>query len=310
MSSYAKGTRKPKSGQLIRDISIGGYKIGAGTAITILLAALYVLFLAGIKLEDSSDAATLSIFSLVIFILLDYAVRAGRLPGLKPFIGLIDAFLALSALASVWEIVVYLGLINLSGISGPVKPVLMTISAAVISLVLIYGVLYFGKDKLMDSKLKEIYVNGIGVRSMALGAAGLVICLILGIGIVYVLFGGSTKVTGSVLSLVLLALIFAILAAAYEELWFRGLLLSRIMPLTGKANANILQAVVFGFFEAFAVFTLTGQPLYLPIFLVIGGLLGYYWGKMTLDDKSLLAPILLHVGFYLLIGLPILASMV
>ena len=309
MSSYAKGTRKPKRGQMIKEIKIGGFKVMPGTAITALLAALYVLFLAGIKLESGSDAVTLSIFSLVIFILLDYAVRAGRLPGLKPFVVLIDAFLALMALASVWEIFVFLGVINLSGLSGPIKPVLIAIASAALSLVLIYGVLYYTRGKLMDSKLDDIYARIGDKKGIAIGLAGLIICLILGTGIVYVLYGGSTKITGSLLSLLAFALVFAILSAAYEELWFRGLLLSRMIELAGEASANLIQAVVFGVFEALAVYTITSQPLYLPVFLVVGGILGYYWGKMTLEDKSLLSPALLHAGLYVLIGLPIMASM-
>jgi uncharacterized protein len=309
MSSYAKGTRKPKSGLMMRELRIGGRRIAPGTAISALLAALYVLLLAGIKVEGGSDSAILAIFSLVIFIALNYAVRAGKLPGLKPFGTLIDAFLALMALAAVWEICVYSGLINIMGISGPFKPVLVAIASAVLSIILIDGVFYYNEDKLTDSKLKNIFVRRGSPLGTAIGVAGFAIGLILGIIALYLLFGGSATVMGLAPNLIVFAIIFAVLSAAYEELWFRGLLLSRMAALAGEENANLIQAATFGAFEALAVYTITAQPLYIPVFLVVGGVLGYYWGKMTLEDKSLLSPALLHAGFYALIGLPIMAGM-
>ena len=309
MSSYAKGTRKPKSGLMIRDLRIGGRRVAPGTAITVLLAALYVLMLAGIKAEGGSDSAVLAIFSLVIFIALNYAVRAGKLPGLKPFGALIDAFLALMALAAIWEICVYSGIINTAGISGPFEPVLVAVASAVLSLILIDGVFYYNEDKLANGKLRSIFVRQGSPRGMAIGVAGLVAGLMLGVVALYLLFGGSATVMGTVPTLIIFAIVFAVLSAAYEELWFRGLLLSRMAALAGEENANLIQAAIFGVFEALAVYAITAQTLYVPVFLVVGGVLGYYWGKMTLDDKSLLGPALLHAGFYLLIGLPIMASM-
>jgi uncharacterized protein len=309
MSSYAKGARKPKSGLMIRELRIGGLRVAPGAAISALLAALYVLLLAGIKLEGGSDSAVLAIFSLVIFIALNYAVRAGKLPGLKPFGALIDAFLALMALAAVWEICFYFGIINIAGISGPFEPVLAAIAYAVLSLILIDGVFYYNEDKLADGKLRSIFVRPGSPRGMAIGVAGFAAGLILGIVALYLLFGGSTTVMGPVATIIVFAIIFAVLSAAFEELWFRGLLLSRMAALAGEENANLIQAAIFGVFEALAVYAITAQPLYIPVFLVVGGVLGYYWGRMTLEDKSLLSPALLHAGFYLLIGLPIMASM-
>ena len=52
-------------------------------------------------------------------------------------------------------------------------------------------------------------------------------------------------------------LVFGLLCGAYEELWFRGLLLSKIVPILGESSGNIFQAVVFGVFEAMIFAALT-----------------------------------------------------
>src|SRR5208337_4362239 len=116
MSSYAKGTRKPKGGYRLGDITIGGHTIKPEVAVTVLLSALYVLFLLGSTLENGSDALVLAVFSFVSFVAFAYLVRSGSLVGLRPFTTLIDVFLALSALALIRCLAIYWNVIDLSGL--------------------------------------------------------------------------------------------------------------------------------------------------------------------------------------------------
>jgi membrane protease YdiL (CAAX protease family) len=299
MSGYRKGTRKPKSGISIGDISIGGIKIPPALAISVLMAALYSVFLIGSRLEKGLDLLILSAFSVLAFAMFSYLVRSGSLAGLRPFNRLLDAFMALSALTLLWDLLVYFQVIDTG--SGPQKAVIMSLAYAVFSLALLGLVLYFEKGRLRD-----IFVKA---GSWAAGAGGFVLCVALGIGILYFLFGGSSMSTDKLAGLIGLVLIFSVLSAAYEEIWFRGLMLSRLMPLVGDKSALIIQAAVFGIFEAAFFYTINPQPLYLPVVFIVGTVLGYYWGLMTMKDESLMGAALFHAGFYVLIGLPMLAAL-
>ncbi len=103
MGSYVKGTRKPKGGFRLGDIHVGGYVIKPELAVTVLLAALYLLFLSGSTLESGSDALVLALFSFIVFGAFAYMVRTASLVGLRPFAKLMDAFLALSMLTLLIE---------------------------------------------------------------------------------------------------------------------------------------------------------------------------------------------------------------
>ena len=46
----------------------------------------------------------------------------------------------------------------------------------------------------------------------------------------------------------------------------------------------------------------------LVFFILIGAMVGYYWGRGTMKTGSLLSSILLHAGLYILILLPLIAS--
>jgi membrane protease YdiL (CAAX protease family) len=297
MSSYIKGTRKPKSGYRLGDITIAGHKIKPELAVTVLLSALYILFLLGSTLESGTDALVLAVFSFIIFVAFAYLVRSGGLVGLRPFMLLIDAFLALSALTLIRCLAIYFIIIDLSGLHGPALIVAVN---AIISIVLIGCLLYFEKGK-----LKEMYV-GLGSKgSMAIGAAVFAVCIVVGIAGLYFL---TTVDTNKLLLILATALTFSIIGAAYEELWFRGLLLSRLIPLIGENKANISQALVFGVFEAVTVYAVTTQYIYLPVAFIVGSVLGYYWGKITTSENSIVSAALFHAGFYMLISIPILVN--
>jgi uncharacterized protein len=299
MSGYRKGTRKPKIGIDIKDIDIGGIKIPPALAISTLMSALYAVFLIGSRLEKGLDLLILSAFSVLAFAMFSYLVRSGSLAGLRPFHRLLDAFMALSALTLLWDLLAYLKIFE-TGIGLP-KAVIMSIAYSVFSIALIGLVLYFEKSRLKDISVKA--------GSWAAGAGGFVLCIILGAGILYFLFGGSSMGMDRLGSLIGLVLIFSILSAAYEEVWFRGLLMSRLIPLVGDKSALALQAALFGIFEAAFIYAINPQPIYLPAVFIVGTVLGYYWGRMTIKDGSIIGAALFHAGFYVLIGLPMLAAL-
>lgn len=301
MSGYRKGTRKPKS-LTLRDINIGGLKIPPALAVSALLAALYALFLFGSQFGTGSDSLLLSAFSVLSFAAFAYLARTGSLAGLRPFAGLIDAFLALSALTFIWDIATFFNVT--ASLTGLMKPVSMSIAFAALTILLIGLLLFYEKGKLED-----IFVKAGSSMSMLSGIAGLIICVLLSIVGLYFLFGGSSMGLDNVAYLSGLILLFSVLAAAYEEVWFRGLLLSRMLPLVGERTANVIQSLAFGVFEAFAIYAISPQLIYLPAVFIIGSILGYYWGRMTIKDDSIVGAALFHAGFYALIGLPLFAGM-
>ena len=99
------------------------------------------------------------------------------------------------------------------------------------------------------------------------------------------------------------------LAGIAGEVWFRGLLLARIVPILGESRGNIYQAAVFGAFETVIFYMITGQAAYIPVIFIIGAFTGFYWGRATLKADSLAAPIFLHAGLYILLLLPILTGL-
>lgn len=302
MDGYRKGTRKPKGIIGLREITILGVKIPPALAVASLLAALYVVFLFGSGRETGPDTLALSAFSTLSFAAFAYLAGRGSLAGLRPFVRLIDVFLVLSTLTFVWDLAIFFNAIDLNGYGRPMKPLLLSMAYAALTVVLIGFLLYHEK-----AGLKDAYARAGSAAEIARGATGGVAGLLLGLVAVYVLSGGSTpnvdmSLAGSVVA-------FSVISAAYVELLFRGLLLSRLVPLVGERSAVILQAVVFGVFEA-AMLSAIGLPaIYAPVVFVAGSGLGYYWGRLTVKGGSILGPALFHAGVYAFIGLPLVAGM-
>lgn len=301
MSGYRKGTRKEKVPR-IREFEVGGYKVPPALLISSLLATLYVLFLVGSQLEKGQDAIILSAFAVLSFAVFAYLSRSGSVAGLKNFIYLIDAFLALSLLTFIIDAAIYFGL--LPAMSGLMQPAMMSFIFAVLSVLVIWLLLYFEKGDPEDD-----FIRDSSRPSMLYGAVAFVLCIIVGLGVLYFALGGSSMSLNSLGYVSWMTIIFSLLCGISEEAWFRGLILSRMEPLTGENRANILQALTFGVFEAFAVYAISPQLIYLPVIFVAGSILGYYFGRLTLKEESIVPAALYHAGFYVLIGLPLFAGM-
>jgi membrane protease YdiL (CAAX protease family) len=302
MNSYRKGTRKPRGGLSLGEINVGGLKVSLALAISLLLGVLYSVFLLGSGLETGLDAFVLSVFSVLSFAALGYLARSGRLPGLRPFVLLVDAFLALSTLTCLWELAAFMGMT--AGLSGLLRPAGMSIIFFLLSVIAVYALLIYE-----NGRRKDIFL-AIGNKSyLVSGILGLIICIAVSVAALYFLFDGAAMGVEKMTYIIGAAVIFSFLGAAYEETWFRGLLLSRLLSLIGEKSAIILQAAIFGIFEATTVYYISSQIIYVPMLFIIGSILGYYWAQMTIKDKSIIGAALIHAGFYMLIGMPMLAGM-
>lgn len=303
MSGYAKGMRKPKSGG-IRNITIGGYSIRPELAIVALLSALYVLFLAGGRLEGGLDSLILCIFAFIAFALFAYIVRTPGFCRLKPFMLLIDAFLVLSALTLIGALAVYLNLFGAAVNKGISWLAFTQMINAVLTAIALFVVLYVEKGDMED-----IFLKGCPLKSATIGLAILIVCALLAVGIAYLFLGGAVAKSGGLFLAALNIILFGLMGGIYEEALFRGLLLSRLQQVIGDSYSLPAQAIIFAFFEAVAVYAFVPNLLVLLAMFVVGAILGYYWGRITIENESILVPQLTHAGLYMLIALLVLASM-
>ncbi|BAI60661.1 hypothetical protein MCP_0589 [Methanocella paludicola SANAE] len=295
MSDMKKGARKPK------DSPEAGRQIKPELVTSALIAALYALFLIETIWEGSLAALAFSVLLFAIMVLMSYFVDRGKLHKKELFKSLIYVFAGLSALSMIVELLRYL---NVPGMAGVYWAAVLGIASAIASVAIIAGLIYLEKDE-----LKRLYV-GLGDKKAAgLGVIGLVLCVAAALVGAYFMFGGNAIGQEKFIQIAASAIVFGILAGIVEELWFRGLLLSRILPLLGESQGNIYQAAVFGVFEAVIFYTITGLIAYLPVIFIIGAFTGFYWGRATLKAGSMAAPVLLHVGLYILLLLPIMTGL-
>jgi hypothetical protein len=302
MSAYAKGTRKPKP-SVVRNIKIGGLEIPFSAAIIALLAALYLVLLAGSRMEAGADALMLEVASFVIFALFAYSVRKGILR-LKPFIKIIDIFLGLSLIPIVWELAQFFYLYDSA---KPADASWLNITGAVnlvLSIAIVIMILYYEKDR-----LSEVFVKPGNIKSgLIIGVLGLLACAVLAlIGVYFFYHSAISDVSASLPALAALCA-FGLTGALAEELWFRGLLLSKLIPLVGADLSLFIQTGVFVIFEAIMAFTLMPNALFALIVLAAAALPGYYWGRITIENDSILASTLFHAGFYVLVAMPLFFS--
>lgn len=305
MSAYIKGTRRRKP-PVLRDLKFGKFEIPSGVIIILLFAALYLLCLVGSKLEAGTDALTLQVASFAIFALFAYLVRKNILQ-LYPFIHIIDIFLGLSVIPILWN------LAQLFNIYNPIRPVGIYVPAdvfvlaitslinVVLSVVIVIMVLYYEKSKISETYLSLGNIKA-GITS---GVAGLAACCIIALAAVYFFFDTSFTDIGVLLPVLAALGVFGLAAAFVEELWFRGILLARLLPLAGTNVSILIVTAIFAVFEAMVAYTLMPQAFYVLIVLIAAVIPGYYWGRMTIQNKSILGSTLFHAGFYILMALPI-----
>jgi membrane protease YdiL (CAAX protease family) len=99
------------------------------------------------------------------------------------------------------------------------------------------------------------------------------------------------------------ALTFAFTNAFMEELLFRGIFLSKLEPLVGRWQSNLLVAIAFT-----AAHMQVGYTDDLPLFLGVLFILALAWGYVMQKTRSLLASVLFHAGADMLIMIAIFSS--
>ncbi|HMK45545.1 MAG TPA: CPBP family intramembrane glutamic endopeptidase [Methanocella sp.] len=304
MSKITGGARKPKKGTAMKGTSTGELKFTPELVIVLLIAGLYTVFLIETRLDNSLISLILSAFLVIVFLVFAYTVRAGTHKRKREFSALIYVFLGLSTFSLAWECLTSLSIIDATRIGPVIWPGTVGTVNAIVSLVIIGAIVYL--DKIPP---EEMFLTLGDTKVVMLGVITFALSILLATGAAYLIFGGAAMGPDRLLQLTISVIVFGILSGVVEEFWFRGLMMSRIMNIIGESQGNIIQAVVFGAFEAMIFYTITGEITLLPAIFIIGAMTGYYWGRATLKSGSLLSSALIHAGFYMLITLPILVSL-
>jgi membrane protease YdiL (CAAX protease family) len=290
-----KGVRKRKD---LRPtgIRIGRYVLPSQIAIAGLMALLYAWLLLGGAL--SRDSILLQLLYFALFLGVIYLLRSSQ----KLYTRLGYAFLVVAIPPLLWNVVAFYGY-------GPAVPDLAwVVYAGLANLLLGVGLvavlLYYEKGR-----PSGIFLQAGNMKAGLLqGGVILVVSAILASAAAYILYDAGSADTSLLYPALGALLIFAIACGFVEELWFRGLLLSRLLPLVSTTPAIIIQAFAFAAYEAVFLYMLTSNPVYSLAVFVVAAALGAVWAWMTVRDKSIIAPALSHAGVYLILALPVFAA--
>lgn len=111
---------------------------------------------------------------------------------------------------------------------------------------------------------------------------------------------------GSLGSLVPWMLLWVFANSSMEELWFRGLFLKRYEPLIGRWGAIFVTALIFGASHINATYAFPGGPVVFGLVVFGLGVVGAY---SMFNDDGILAPILFHAGYDLVIVVSVLNTL-
>ena len=308
MSDRIKGARKAKNDgrkfALEDSFTLGGKKIKAAYAIATAMAVVYAILQIGAALTESRVSVIITELLFLVFLAFAYLARADIVKGLKKFEHVAYIFLGLSILSLLWKLVITYIIADTSSFGNVSWTALVCGFNTVVSVIVIAGLVY-----MENIPLDKLYLKIGDNKGIILGGIGFILCLIFALVGAYLLSNGAT---GKLPEIAAVVIVFGIILGILEEVWFRGLLLSQSVPILGESYGNIFQAVVFGIFEAQVFVALMANVSYMMVifFVLIGAMLGYYWGRATMKTGSLLSSMLLHAGLYILILLPLIASSV
>lgn len=290
-----KGVRKRRDTRPT-GFRIGGYVLPSQIVITGLMALLYAWLLLGGAYSRDSILSQMLFFA--IFLCVIYLLRSSQ----KIYARLGYAFVVLAILPLLWNVAASFGF------WPAIMDISLVLSVGLVNLVLgvllVAVLLYYEKGRPSDvfaqaGNLKDSFLQG-GIMLMASAALAAVAA--------YVFFdAGSADISRLLPALGALA-VFAVACGFVEELWFRGLLLSRMFPMVSKTPAIVIQAIAFAAYEAVFMYMLTSNPAYSAAIFVVAAALGAVWAWMTIRDKSIIAPALSHAGIYLILALPVFAT--
>ena len=101
----------------------------------------------------------------------------------------------------------------------------------------------------------------------------------------------------------ILAFVFA--NAFMEELWFRGIFLSKLKPFLGATTTVILTSLVFAIPHIGVNYITPGEMFIFPIIVFVLGLVN---GYIILKNDNIWGSVLFHAGYDLMVIIPVLAS--
>ncbi len=306
MSDHKKGVRRPKNDGkkfALRDsLTLGSTKVKTELVITILMAVVYAALQLGSALSENKAAMIMTELLFLIFLVLAYLARTDVIAGLKKYEYIMYIFLGLSVVTLLWRLLTTYIIADTNSFGNVSWVLIVGGFNAIVSLIIIAALIY-----IESIPLDKIFVKVGDSKGIIMGIVGFILCLLFAIVGAFLLSSGISL--GRLEELIGVVLVFGIACGFYEELWFRGLLLSKVVPILGESSGNIFQAIVFGIFEAMVLLALIkSSPMMIVFFVLIGAMVGFYWGRATLKTGSLLSSALLHAGLYILILLPLLAS--
>jgi uncharacterized protein len=297
MSGYIKGYRKTKTRPMVRFM---GKSMRPEVLIASMLVALYVVLLAGSIFQGGTDGFLLECFSFVMFAIMSYMMRTS-LRQMSAFVMVSDALLALSALPLVWGLLTMTGAISATTFTGLEGLAEGNVLHAVIAIAIVIGVVYVEKDRLPGIFVKAGNLS----EGLKIGLTGLFGCLLLTLVGLFASLGSVSADAWKIIPVIGFLLIFCLASGFSEEFLFRGLLLSRLAPVTGKKFATLIQAVAFGVFQLSVAMALTTSIETLVAVLIASIVLGFYWAQVTLKNGSILGSSLFHAGIDMLIAMPV-----
>ncbi len=290
-----KGVRKRRETRPT-GIRIGRYILPSQIVIAGLMALMYAWLLLGGAIDRSS--ILLQLLYLALFMGIIYLLRTSQ----KLYTRLGYAFLVVAIPPLLWNVVAAYGY-------GPVIPdlawvVYIGIANLLLGIGLVAALLYYEKDRASGIFLQRGNLKA----GLLQGAIIIIASAILAVAAAYIFFDAGSADPSVLFPALGALLIFAIACGFVEELWFRGLLLSRLLPLVSTTPAIIIQAFAFAAYEAVFLYMLTSNPVYSLAIFVVAIVLGAVWAWMTVRDKSIIAPALSHAGVYLILALPVFAT--
>ncbi|HEY3422123.1 MAG TPA: CPBP family glutamic-type intramembrane protease, partial [Methanocellaceae archaeon] len=274
MSDHVKGAKKQKKGgngfALGNSFTLGKYSVDIELVIAILMAVVYAALQLASAVTGGKTAMILTELMFLIFLVLAYLARKDVIKGLKRFEWIAYIFLGLSIVSLLWQLLISYIITDTGSFGGASWALLVGLFNAIISVAIIAALVY-----IESTPLEKINVKVGDSKGILLGVAGIVLCLLLAVIGSYLIFGGMSLTVERFLELVAVVIVFGLVSGAYEELWFRGLLLSKITPILGESPGNIFQAAVFGVFEAmiFAALTGTAGDMTFVAILIIGAMM-------------------------------------
>lgn len=266
-----------------------------------LMALLFVILVTASAFEADLDALVLRLTGFALFAMLAYAVRT-RLKMMSFYVRLIDAFAALFAVTVLWSVVEYMHLYNTPSPAPSIVIILGLLNLAV-AIVLIGGLLYLEKDR-----IATIFARvGQLATGLKIGVPALVAGIIVSAIVAYLFYGAGQADFQKLITMFALLAVFSAAAGVAGEAWFRGLFLSRLLPIAGKGPAFIIQAVVFAFFQAGMYYLLTSSQEYAGVVLIVSAIAGLALAYLTVKSNSLITALLASVGLNMVVALPLFA---